>query len=85
MSEKNCILYLVEENQKLKKENELLKNKLKENLLKSADLMTKTIDIKAKVDFYEGLNYLSDDDYGKGFNKAFQIVQRLFNTKNIKE
>lgn len=80
MTNKECVFYLVEENAKLKKEIKLLENKLKETLSKSSDLMVKTIEIKTKVDFYEGLNFLSNDDYGKGFNKAFQIVQGLFNS-----
>ena len=40
--------------------------------------MTKTIEIKQKIDFYEGLNFLSNDLFGKGFNNAFQIMKGLF-------
>ena len=85
MSDKGCIVYLVEENQKLKKENEMLQEKLKQTLTKSANLMTNTIEIKAKIDFYEGLNFLANDDYGKGFNKAFQIMQGFFSPNKDKE
>ena len=70
-----------EENKKLKKENEMLQEKLKQNLIKSANLMTKTIEIKAKIDFYEGLTYLPNDDFGKGFNNAFSIIKDLFEQK----
>ena len=78
MSNKDCIVYLVEENQKLKKENQILQEKLKQNLIKGANLMIKNLEIKDKIDFYEGLNFLPNDDYGKGFNKAFQIMQDFF-------
>lgn len=80
MTNKECILYLLEENTKLKKDIKLLENKLKQTLSKSSELMVKMIEIKTKVDFYENLNFLSNDDYGKGFNNAFQIVQGLFNS-----
>lgn len=80
MTNKECILYLVEENAKLKKEIKLLEDKLKQTLSKSSDLIVKTIEIKTKIDFYEGLKFQSSDDYARGFNNAFQIVRGLFNS-----
>lgn len=85
MSNKDSIDCLIEENQKLKDEIQILVVNLKKTLYKASGLISKFLELKEKIDFYESLNFVSSDEFAKGFNKAFQMMQNFINNKIEKD
>lgn len=76
---------LIEENELLKLENEKLKKDIKSlelsfrrNLAKSSDLMIKLIKVQAGVSYCKKFNYSTDENFKKGWNKAFELVEKCF-------
>ena len=63
-------------NEKLEKDNKSLESSLKRCLAKSSDLMIKFISIKANLDYCKKFNYSTDENYKKGFNKAFELISK---------
>lgn len=85
MSNKDSVNCLIEENQKLKNEIQILVVNLKKTLHKASSLISKFLELKEKIDFYESLNFVSSDEFVKGFNKAFQMMQNFINNKIEKD
>ena len=78
---------LIEENEMLKLRNSDLEKKVKElekrlksNLVKSSNLMMKLISIKANIDYCKKFNYTLDENFRKGYNKAFELIEKSLNT-----
>lgn len=80
---------LIEENELLKAQNKslqddvkVLETSLKKSLAKSSDLMIKFINIKANLSYCKKFNYSTDENYIKGFNKAFELISKCLNIED---
>lgn len=72
--EENELLKL--KNKRLQEDNKVLELGLKKCLAKSSDLMMKFINIKANLSYCKKFNYSTDENYKKGFNKAFELISK---------
>ena len=61
-----------------------LKESLKNALIKNSDLMIKFITIKESLKFYKRFNYSSDMEFQKGYEKAFEIFEKLLKGVEIR-
>lgn len=75
---------LKSKNEKLEKENKILETSLKKCLAKTSDLMMKFINIKANLAYCKKFNYSTDENYKKGFNKAFELISKCLNIEENK-
>ena len=80
---------LIEENELLKSKNKkleedvkTLKNSLSNSLAKTSDLMIKFLNIKANVEYCKKFNYSLNENYIKGFNKAFELISKCINIED---
>ena len=73
-----------QKDKKLHKEIEDLKQRLTTLLIKSADLMVCFIELKDSLDFYKKFNYSTDKVYLEGYNKAFEIFEKIIQNVGVK-
>lgn len=78
---------LIEENELLKTKNSELENNililektLKRILKKSSTLMLKLVNVRASIEYCKKFNYSLDENYKKGFNKAFELIEKVLNS-----
>ena len=73
-----------QKDKKSHKEIENLKQRLTTLLIKSAELMVCFIELKDSLDFYKKFNYSTDKVYLEGYNKAFEIFEKIFQNVGVK-
>lgn len=80
---------LIEENDLLKTENKKLSDdvknlemSLKRAIAKSSKLMLKLVGIRANVDYCKRFNYSQNEEYKKGWNKAFELINKCLQSDN---
>lgn len=80
---------LIEENELLKAENKRLRDNvkslelsLKRTIAKSSDLMIKLVNIQANVSYCRKFNYSQDEEYKRGWNKAFEMISKCVKTSD---
>lgn len=73
-----------QKDKKSHKEIENLKQRLTTLLIKSADLMVCFIELKDSLDFYKKFNYSTDKVYLEGYNKAFEIFEKIIQNVGVK-
>ena len=78
---------LIEENELLKSKNSQLENNililektLKRTLKKSSTLMLKLVNVRAGIEYCKKFNYSLDENYKKGFSKAFELIEKVLNS-----
>ena len=78
-------LRLREDYKRLDMKNKLLVKKLRDTLITTSDTMITLICIKSNLDFYRKFKYSTSQEFLDGYNKAFDLIEKILNLEVKKE